>query len=58
LNGNPVRPPPPRKIGRRTNHGNLHRSRHPNGNHVGRHPVARSDPGIEALRHDVDRRLA
>ena len=49
---------PPRKIGRRTNDDDLHWPRHPNGNHVGRHPVVRSDPGVEALRHDVDRRLA
>jgi hypothetical protein len=49
---------PPRKISRRTNYGDLLRPHHPNGNHVGRHPVARSDPGAEFLRHDVDRRLA
>jgi len=31
---------------------------HPNGNHIGLRPVARSNPGVESLRHEVDRRLA
>src|SRR5260370_22462377 len=52
----------PRKITRRANYGDLHRPHYPNGNHVGRRPaeqarVVRSDPGVESLRHDVDRRV-
>jgi hypothetical protein len=48
----------PRKVGGRANHGGLQRSHHPDGNHVGRQPVLRSNSGVEALRHDIDGRLA
>ena len=49
---------PPRKVARRTDHGDLHRGHHSHGDHIGRHPVVRTDPGVELPRHDVHRRLA
>ena len=48
----------PRKISRRTHHGDLHEPHHANGDHIGRHTVARSDPCVESLRDDVDWCLA
>src|SRR6267154_293205 len=44
------------KVGGRANHGRLQRSHHPDGNHVGRQQVLRSNSGVEALGHDIDGR--
>ena len=49
---------PERKVARRADHDDLHRRRHPHGDHVGRYPVVRADAGVELPRHDVDGRLA
>src|SRR5271155_1855133 len=42
------------EIGWRADHRHLHRSHHPNGNHVRRGMLLRTDAGIESLCHDVD----
>jgi hypothetical protein len=47
---------PPREIGRRADHGHIHRPDHPNGDHVRRRPVFWTDPGIEPFRDDIARR--